>query len=547
MSAKGGITKGKSHKEGGIPMEVKSTGQKVELEGGEGVINKKNMADTELHEFEGKKMTKCEIASEINKDGGNGVEIDCNGVTGKKYEYGEGGEIPKGYTKELETEDFIYYVDEFGEQVLMIRKSDGSVASDNYFAENDLFERMTEIANGRESYIYLRPESKKYLSEFKDSYEDGGETRGGTAWDLDNEIHRLQEIYMSEYDSDEAKATKEAQELNNRIKELQEDYIYSYAEGGWVVGGKKKLVFADGSAFIVERTKDKQGIDKPILIKTTQQESVTSILLEEKSLAQKSLDQAKEKNIDFPTLLVRLKKGNVFKKFYDTYAEGGKINSKVNALKKGDIISIEFGDSIRKDNKVTLKVRSRNKVRKGTIDKITFENANKPNTIKYYAYERGNGVWGFAKGDMAISNVKIVDSYAEGGGVGGKIKPHYDVTAYEYRHDLLYGDSKKFANENDAIDWGKKQFQSRKDDVGKVEIHRIRPNNAGGIMIDKVFQIDNSYPLGKRVVFNPFAKGGQTYDDGGEIIEIEKINEIKKKYPNLRPIWLKWIVNYIFP
>ena len=44
MSAKGGITEGKSHKEGGIPMVVKSTGQQVELEGGEGVINKRNMA-----------------------------------------------------------------------------------------------------------------------------------------------------------------------------------------------------------------------------------------------------------------------------------------------------------------------------------------------------------------------------------------------------------------------------------------------------------------------------------------------------------------------
>ena len=54
--AKGGITKGKSHAEGGIPMVVKSTGQKVELEGGEGVINKKNMADTKKHEFEGKML-----------------------------------------------------------------------------------------------------------------------------------------------------------------------------------------------------------------------------------------------------------------------------------------------------------------------------------------------------------------------------------------------------------------------------------------------------------------------------------------------------------
>ena len=68
--------------------------------------------------------------------------------------------------KELETKDFIYYTDEDCEQVTMIRKSDGSIASNNYLAENDLFERMIEIANNREKYIYLRPESKKYINEF---------------------------------------------------------------------------------------------------------------------------------------------------------------------------------------------------------------------------------------------------------------------------------------------------------------------------------------------------------------------------------------------
>ena len=93
MSAKGGITEGKSHKEGGIPMEVKSTGQKVELEGGEGVINKRNMASDKKFDFQGKEMTTCEIASEINSANGNGVQIDCDNVTGKKYEYATGGKI----------------------------------------------------------------------------------------------------------------------------------------------------------------------------------------------------------------------------------------------------------------------------------------------------------------------------------------------------------------------------------------------------------------------------------------------------------------------
>ena len=93
MSAKGGITEGKSHKEGGIPMVVKSTGQQVELEGGEGVINKRNMASKKTFEFEGKEKTICEIASEINSADGNGVQIDCDNVTGKKYKYNKGGKI----------------------------------------------------------------------------------------------------------------------------------------------------------------------------------------------------------------------------------------------------------------------------------------------------------------------------------------------------------------------------------------------------------------------------------------------------------------------
>jgi DNA-binding transcriptional MerR regulator len=97
MSAKGGITKGKSHAEGGIPMVVKSTGQQVELEGGEGVINKRNMASDTKFEFQGKQMTTCEIASAINSANGNGVQIDCDDVTGKKYAYENGGVVFIGY------------------------------------------------------------------------------------------------------------------------------------------------------------------------------------------------------------------------------------------------------------------------------------------------------------------------------------------------------------------------------------------------------------------------------------------------------------------
>ena len=73
MNAKGGFTKGPSHADGGIPMTVKSTGQKIEVEGGEAIINKKSMADNRKYRVEG---TPREIASAINEIDGNGVSFD---------------------------------------------------------------------------------------------------------------------------------------------------------------------------------------------------------------------------------------------------------------------------------------------------------------------------------------------------------------------------------------------------------------------------------------------------------------------------------------
>lgn len=191
--AKGGLTKGKSHKEGGIPMRVKSTGQNIEVEGGEIIINKYSSADTKKHNFDGEQLTKCEIASKINEADDNGVKIDCDTIVGKKYKYNTGGKI-------------------------------------------------------------------------------------------------------------------------------------------------------------------------------------------------------KGNNMD-----------NI------------EINAIVDNLKKGDKIVLNFGSAISPNNSVELKVRSRNKVRKGTIDKITFDSIKNPQGRKFYAYNRGNDKWGFAMGDMAISNISITKSYAEGG------------------------------------------------------------------------------------------------------------------------------------
>ena len=92
---KGGFFDGKSHAEGGIKAINKDTGQMLEVEGNEVIINKRSVADDTKREFEGEMMTNREILSKINEMGGgvsfkeggeiNGKSCKC---MGKKYKFG---------------------------------------------------------------------------------------------------------------------------------------------------------------------------------------------------------------------------------------------------------------------------------------------------------------------------------------------------------------------------------------------------------------------------------------------------------------------------
>jgi hypothetical protein len=76
-----GYLVGRTHAEGGIKAVNKSTGQPLEMQGGEVVITAPAVSDNTKREFEGKMMTNREILSEINKRGG--------GVS-----FAEGGDVP---------------------------------------------------------------------------------------------------------------------------------------------------------------------------------------------------------------------------------------------------------------------------------------------------------------------------------------------------------------------------------------------------------------------------------------------------------------------
>lgn len=97
--AAGGLLVGKRHSEGGIQAINKSTGQPLEMEGGEVVITRDAVSDSTLHDFNGKQMTNREILSAINESGGGvkfaeGGDVSCL-CSGKEYKLG--GKTYKDY------------------------------------------------------------------------------------------------------------------------------------------------------------------------------------------------------------------------------------------------------------------------------------------------------------------------------------------------------------------------------------------------------------------------------------------------------------------
>lgn len=171
MRYKGGLTKGKSHAEGGIKMKVESTGQNIEVEGGEVIVNKKNVADKTKLEFEGEQKTTCEILSDLNSRNDNGVTLECDSVEGKKYKHEKGGKLPKDNMEN--NSDYDTYLDnkridlfaEYGMKIANIKNLENSldINRENMpqirtFAFNDFLEQLDED-NIEHSYELI--ESKK--------------------------------------------------------------------------------------------------------------------------------------------------------------------------------------------------------------------------------------------------------------------------------------------------------------------------------------------------------------------------------------------------
>lgn len=100
----GGVLVGKRHSEGGIKATNNSTGQPIEMEGGEVVITRGAVSNPKKYSFEGKEMTTREVLSKLNVDGG-GISFADGGDVPEKMNCGCSTMKLGGET--MSTQDFI--------------------------------------------------------------------------------------------------------------------------------------------------------------------------------------------------------------------------------------------------------------------------------------------------------------------------------------------------------------------------------------------------------------------------------------------------------
>ena len=76
----------------------------LEVEGGEGIVNKHSMASDKKVKLNGKEMTICEAVSQLNQMDGNGVKFDCDKVEDRQFieKMELGGELERGIRTEQE-------------------------------------------------------------------------------------------------------------------------------------------------------------------------------------------------------------------------------------------------------------------------------------------------------------------------------------------------------------------------------------------------------------------------------------------------------------
>lgn len=202
-----GYLVGKTHDEGGIKAINKSTGQPLEMQGGEVVITAPAVADQTKREFEGEMLTNREILSKINEKGG-GVSFAKGGdipekmkCSGASYNYGgktmtdheimmminNGGHLAKGMTLKDIAEKHDVSISQIKEQVKLGLKAESEHTSSKReqmkIVKDHLFENPEYYTLLKEAGLEKGGAIKTWKQKYNKKY--------GYA---ENESHDLEEI-----------------------------------------------------------------------------------------------------------------------------------------------------------------------------------------------------------------------------------------------------------------------------------------------------------------------------------------------------------------
>lgn len=170
---RGGITYGKSHAEGGIPVKNQSTGDMLEVEGGEGIVNKRSMASDKKVKLNGKEMTICEAVSQLNQLEG-GVQFSCDDVSDRQFieAMAKGGELERGVRTEQE---HIQVLKDLYAKRITPKQASKRIAKDHLKEDAHYYSKLSKMegkmAKGGEIFD---KETEDLLSDLTKKYAKGG-------------------------------------------------------------------------------------------------------------------------------------------------------------------------------------------------------------------------------------------------------------------------------------------------------------------------------------------------------------------------------------
>jgi hypothetical protein len=248
---RGGITYGKSHAEGGIPVKNQSTGDMLEVEGGEGIVNKRSMASKSKVKLNGKDMSICEAVSQLNQMEG-GVQFSCEDVNDRQFikAMAKGGELDRG--KRTEQEHIQVLKDLYAKR-LTPKEASERIAKDHLKEDSRYYSKLAKMegkmADGGEiemgkTYLIGRPEVSR-----------GGRFNRGRAFYKTIKIDENGNKIISSQNFPISGSAKNVNFGENYIKVTQKEFdkMYSKIEGKMADGGKTrknaKITLAEAVGF----------------------------------------------------------------------------------------------------------------------------------------------------------------------------------------------------------------------------------------------------------------------------------------------------------